>query len=207
MPETTHLAWVDLETTGSDERHDHVIEIGFILTDIDLNVIDEFQSVIQPDALLPSLIQQMVPVVREMHEANGLLNELRSGYGTSIYEADRTIVSILVEHGVERHAGVIAGSGVGHFDRRFVKHHMKKLDRHLAYPAMDVGVVRRFVRDVMGVPLPEFDAAKTGKSHRAMSDIRLHLGEAKWFRSSLAVMEHAAKLEVPGEVGPFDAEA
>ena len=36
----THLLWIDLETTGTDEERDEIIEAGWILTDTNLVALD-----------------------------------------------------------------------------------------------------------------------------------------------------------------------
>ena len=47
MPEVTHYLWLDLETTGTDERRDDIIEVGFIITDKELVEKSYGSSVIQ----------------------------------------------------------------------------------------------------------------------------------------------------------------
>ena len=34
----TWLVWLDLETTGSDENKDRILELGFVITDEALNM-------------------------------------------------------------------------------------------------------------------------------------------------------------------------
>lgn len=36
-----HIIWVDLEMTGLDIEKDHIIEIAVLITDGNLNVLDE----------------------------------------------------------------------------------------------------------------------------------------------------------------------
>jgi oligoribonuclease (3'-5' exoribonuclease) len=43
---TDRLVWIDLETFGLKAATDPVLEIGFRITDLDLNVVDDFQCVI-----------------------------------------------------------------------------------------------------------------------------------------------------------------
>src|SRR5690242_8523654 len=68
------ILWVDLETTGSDETKDDIIEIGAVYTDFELNLISDFTCVIEPcEYALGRLMK--TPVVREMHTKNGLLDD------------------------------------------------------------------------------------------------------------------------------------
>lgn len=78
MADADHLLWLDLETTGTDETKDSIIEIGCILTTPDLRDKEPtatFQRIISPsDEALGRLLRN--GIVREMHEANGLLDDL-----------------------------------------------------------------------------------------------------------------------------------
>ena len=46
-----NLVWIDLEMTGLDPRHDHIIEIATVVTDPNLHVIAEGPvfAIHQPD--------------------------------------------------------------------------------------------------------------------------------------------------------------
>lgn len=44
-----HIAWIDLETTGVDTTQDRIIEICIIKTDLELNEIDRFYSLVNPE--------------------------------------------------------------------------------------------------------------------------------------------------------------
>jgi hypothetical protein len=66
------ILWVDLETTGTDETEDDIIEVGAILTDFDLEVIRMFSAVSRPsDHAYKRMMENKV--VRKMHTDNGLL--------------------------------------------------------------------------------------------------------------------------------------
>ena len=71
-------------------------------------------------------------------------------------------------------AFMLAGSGVGHFDRRFLAAHTPTIERAFWYPVLDVGVMRRMLqyagREDLVPPLPE-----SGKAHRALADARFAL--------------------------------
>lgn len=186
-PPTTHLAWVDLETTGTDENRDPIIEVGFVLTDIDLQPVHTYSAVVQPRVPLSTLMTEMPPVVREMHEANGLLDALRADEGVPLDMVERDLIDIFKRENIDKHAILLAGSGVGHFDLRFIRRQMPEFAKWLAYAVIDIGVIRRFLRDVCdnadAVPASGDAATKT---HRALDDVYQHLNEARHYRTMLS---------------------
>lgn len=178
-----HLLWVDLETTGSDPTKDCIIEVGAILTDQDLNVLGEYSELVAPtEEGLGRLM--MNPTVRRMHEANGLLEELLDLSATPprrVHHVSAHLVHWADDLGARRGRTILAGSGVGHFDRRFIAKWMPLVDKFLRYWCIDIGVVRRAHEMWADTPLPS--DADTRKTHRALDDIRCHLEEAKAFRT------------------------
>ena len=180
MPEVTHLLWIDLETTGIDEKKDEIVEVGFIITDMELNEKTSGSSVIQITENGWRRIEAD-DFIKNMHTENGLLAvaEQHNSELPTAKEYEDFLLNELEKLGVSSHRAMLAGSGVGHFDRRFLATWMPKLNRYLAYPVVDVGVIRRFYRDLCGM---EVSAINDGKTHRALDDISCHLDEAKWFR-------------------------
>src|SRR5215467_6811506 len=86
---TDRLVWIDCEMTGLDLARDALIEIACLVTDGDLAVLDEgIDLVIKPPA---EALNNMLDVVREMHTASGLLEELPSG--VTLAEAQYQVLS------------------------------------------------------------------------------------------------------------------
>src|SRR6266576_546138 len=71
------LVWIDCEMTGLDIERDALIEIACLVTDGELNLLDEgIDLIIKPPA---EALESMPEVVREMRTASGLLAELPGG--------------------------------------------------------------------------------------------------------------------------------
>jgi oligoribonuclease len=180
-----HLVWLDLETTGSSEdKGDEIIEIGCILTNTHLDEISRFTSVVQPTALgLGRLMENKV--VWDMHEQNGLLNDVLYAVqtnrpDTSLNHVTNRILGWLAGAGAQRGHTVMAGSGVGHFDSRFVRKYMPQLQPgFLKYWVIDIGVIRRAHEMWVGTAVSNENDNKT---HRALDDARCHLNEARAYR-------------------------
>ena len=73
MTVNDRLVWIDCEMTGLDIERDALIEIACLVTDAELNMLDEgIDLIIKPPA---EALESMPDVVREMHTASGLLAE------------------------------------------------------------------------------------------------------------------------------------
>lgn len=185
------LLWVDLETTGTDETKDSIIEIGVVATMADLSFLGEFSAVVRPTAEGLGRLYR-TDVVREMHAQNGLLQELLDDIDTTppgVVERD------LLEtmHGIHEGQWILAGSGVGHFDRRFLAAQMPMVERRLRHWCIDVGVVRRAYSMWTGTP-ERHPSWVDGKTHRALDDVRFHVEEARMWRELFVNAEQDARL-------------
>src|SRR4029077_4909818 len=71
------LVWIDCEMTGLDIERDALIEIACLVTDAELNLLDDgIDLIIKPPA---EALDQMSDVVRDMHTTSGLLDDLPGG--------------------------------------------------------------------------------------------------------------------------------
>lgn len=175
------MLWLDLEATGSDVQFDEIIEIGAVLTDPNLLVCsDPFEAVVQPSMFAYDRMANN-EVVREMHVANGLFEECLVAED-SIAVAESKMLKWFAENDIdqEKKRVILSGSGVSHFDRRFIRQWMPNAEQFMIYPHIDVGVVRRFL-DMSGA-LPETEKPAS-KNHRALADAYLHLDEARRYRT------------------------
>jgi oligoribonuclease len=122
----------------------------------------------------------MNPFVREMHMSNGLLDDIEK-YGEPITDVEEYL-TLALSHEGEPGDFILAGSGVSHFDRRFIEAQMPQLAKWLRYYNIDVGVLRRTLelcgRDDLLLP-------KQDKTHRALDDALLHLEELRFVRAAL----------------------
>lgn len=190
MSDITHLLWLDLETTGTDERKDSIIEVGCLLTDTELNEIEgwAYSWVVAPtEAALQRLLTN--PVVRQMHADNGLLWDVLDGKNVLIEDVSDPLLGYLKRASDYKPKTImLAGSGVAHFDRRFLRYHMTSVEDYLAYPVLDVGVIRRAYK-LWHVLTPLDGPDTNAKTHRALEDARLHLEEARAYKRQWAAWE------------------
>jgi oligoribonuclease len=174
------LVWIDCEMTGLDLRNDALIEVAALVTDSELNILGEgVDVVIKPPA---GAVEQMLPIVREMHTASGLLDELEQGM--TLAEAQDLVFDYVRAHVHEARRAPLAGNSVG-TDRGFLARDMPDLEGHLHYRVVDVSSIKELVR--RWYPRVYFQApAKTG-NHRALGDIRDSIEELKYYRAAVFV--------------------
>lgn len=170
------LIWVDLETTGLDPQQDRILEIAVVVTDGQLNVIDQYSSIV---AYPGSTLLLANPTVEDMHRRSGLLAEMRSTAWSPEIEPrslDLRFEAFVAEHGAT--GAPLAGSNV-QFDRNFLRRWMPRLEDAAHYRNVDVSTLKELMRR-WHPEVPEWE--KTG-DHRALSDILDSIAELKFYRA------------------------
>jgi len=179
------FAWVDLETTGSSKEHDLILEMALVLTDATpkLNVLDERQWLVTPTR--EGWYESMSAFVTRMHSDNGLLADMKNAETFPLPLIDSQLVYALQARGFKSKADVmLAGSGVSHFDRAFLRRDLPRFEAVLAYPNMDVGCIRRAL-SLMEHPALMQDAGADQRNHRAMDDVMHHIEELRHYCAEL----------------------
>lgn len=161
--------------TGLDFKNDLLVEIACIITDAELNPIDEgFQIVIKaPEEKL----QNMDPVVVSMHTESGLLPEIPNG--VSLEDAEAALFEYITERVPEANKAPLAGSSV-HVDRIFLQRDMPRVDSYLHYRIIDVSSIKELVR--RWYPKLYFASPTKIGNHRALGDIKDSIIELRYYR-------------------------
>ena len=175
-----NLAVIDLETTGTDENAGSILEVGVVIVGPDLVLLDVASWLVHPN---PDDLANMDQKVVEMHRTSQLLADLEAGDNVHLLEVVDAQLSLLLDKFTIDGRIALAGSGVGHFDSRWLRRHLPHASKRLTYWAYDVGVVRRFLRDLCGWIIPPIDVEKP---HRALDDAVLHLAEMRTYRDALS---------------------
>lgn len=179
------IVWIDVETTGLTAHKEQLLEIAVLVTDLDLNLLDEtgYQATI---AYTPqqaaAMREQAGEYVREMHD--------RSGLWTTIADPERSVAKDVVEASAlayirrlvpEKRTARIGGNSV-RLDLNFLDEHLPAITEHLHYRMVDVSTVTGLAHWWKGVPA--FDKAG---SHTAMADIRESIAELAYLREKLGL--------------------
>lgn len=178
MPRDDLIAWLDLETTGSDINHHVLIETGIILTTATpkLEIVREYSKVHRP-AYWSLYRERMAPVVVDMHTKNKLIEEINGmenrEYAYKQYEEQEEEILEFLGKGTEHIP--LAGSGVCHFDRQYIRRFLPRVDERFTYWSYDIGVVRRMIQLAGNQP----PTTQEGKTHRALDDVRGAIEDAR----------------------------
>lgn len=190
MTDTAWVCWLDLETTGPNETHDPILEVGAVLCRNEPGMPVEYQwswLARQPDDFWTVVHPALDPYVRDMHDTNGLWRALGTNAEQDLAEIDDNFSSLLRQICGGNHVA-LAGSGVSHFDRRFIHAQMPRTDKRFTYWAYDVGVVRRLfdrTNPDLVRPLPA-----QGKAHRGLDDALDHRDE--WLHYEALLTQNGA---------------
>jgi oligoribonuclease len=177
---TDRLVWIDCEMTGLDLASDALVEIACIVTDGDLNAVDDgIDLVIKPPA---EALETMPEVVREMHTASGLLDELPSGI--TLAEAQDLVLSYIRQHVPESRKVPLCGNSIA-TDRSFLARDMPELDEFLHYRMVDVSSIKELAR--RWYPRAYFASPQKHGGHRALADILESIRELRYYRDAIFV--------------------
>jgi oligoribonuclease len=183
------LVWIDCEMTGLDLRRDALIEVAAIVTDPDLRPMDDGIAVIihaEDDVL-----DEMLPVVREMHEASGLTDAVRKST-TTLGEAEKMVLDYVKSHVSDPKTAPLCGNSIA-TDRAFLARDMPALDEHLHYRMVDVSSIKELAK--RWYPRVYQSQPEKGLAHRALDDIRESIIELAYYRRTLFVAQPGPSAE------------
>lgn len=165
-----YLVWLDLETGGLIPARDPVLEVGYVVSfpTPPFQRFDSFSAVVRPTE--PLVLDD---IVRDMHQASGLLAELDDG--DTVAHVQANAAGQLAEWG-DPGEFMLAGSGVARFDRRFLDEQLPDLNQWFRpHDEMDIGSVRRLLKIAGRDDLLAVDTAAI--AHRALPDAISHHNE------------------------------
>jgi oligoribonuclease len=175
------LAWIDLEMTGLDVEQNDIVEIACVVTDADLNAIDDgVDLVVHADA---DALARMDDYVRKMHTKSGLLPEIEAS-DISVTDAQAQVLGYLKQHVAAPGVVPLCGNSIG-VDRRFLDRYMHELDTYLHYRSVDVSSFKELCRRWY----PNLYRKRPNKSeqHRALDDIRESIAELRYYRDAMFI--------------------
>jgi len=198
---TDRLVWIDCEMTGLDLTSDALVEIACIVTDGELNALDDgIDVLIKPPA---EALDNMQPVVREMHTLSGLLAQLSAGL--TLAEAQELVLDYVRGHVPEPRKAPLCGNSIA-TDRAFLGRDMPELDDYLHYRMVDVSSIKELAR--RWYPRVYFASPEKHGGHRALADIRESIRELRYYREAVFVPQPGPDTQAARELAArFTADA
>ncbi len=175
-----YIVWVDCEMTGLEVTIDEICEIGVVVTDGELNMLDAgLQLVIKPS---DTALSNMGEFVTQMHTDSGLIEEIPQGI--AIEEAEQQVLEYIKQWVTEERTAPLAGNSIG-TDRMFLNRQMPELDKFLHYRNIDVSSLKELSR--RWFPRVYFQLPKKTGNHRALADILESIQELRYYRKAILV--------------------
>jgi oligoribonuclease len=170
-----NLIWIDLEMTGLDTFNDRIIEIATIVTDKDLNIIEEgpVVAIKTPQKALDDMDDWNT----NQHNKSGLVKRIESSTYTYL-DAQEMTIEFLSKY-VEKNKSPMCGSGICQ-DRRFLARCMPDLENFFHYRNFDVSTIKEIVKRWY----PEIKFRKEPQ-HIALQDIKDSIEELRFYRNTI----------------------
>jgi len=171
-----NLVWIDLEMTGLTIAKHKIMEIGVLVTDTNLNVLDEkgFVKYIHIDQ---HDVDDMSDVVKNMHTENGLIQKCLES-DMDIKQADVETVEYIKQFVSEKESP-LCGNSIS-IDRNFIEFNMPLLNSFLHWRNIDVSTLKQLYRLWKGT-----EYVKPKGEHEALGDIKESIEELKFYKEKL----------------------
>jgi oligoribonuclease len=171
-----NLIWVDMEMTGLNPDHDRVIEIATIVTDNELNTLEEGPviAIHQPIERL----QAMDEWNTRQHNSSGLVERVLNSGDTEVSAVRKTLD--FLERWVPAGVSPMCGNSICQ-DRRFMARHLPELEAYFHYRNLDVSTLKILMQRWR----PELAAGFSKQAtHLALDDIRDSIAELRYYRET-----------------------
>ena len=172
------LIWIDLEMSGLDPFTDTILEIATVVTNNDLQIIEEGPVVAISQTA--EVLEGMDEWNRKHHRRSGLIDRcLASADGMD--SAKRISLDFLQSH-VGAKQSPMCGNSICQ-DRRFLARCMPELEAFFHYKNLDVSTIGELYRRWY----PEGKRKEFTKEHRhqALADIRESIAELSFYREHI----------------------
>ncbi len=176
---SNNLIWLDLEMTGLNPDSDRILEIATVVTDSDLNIIEE--GPVFAIHRSSSILAKMDDWCTKQHGSSGLTERVKKSR-VSAKKAEQMTLEFLQKH-VPAGKSPLCGNSIAQ-DRRFLYRYMPELEKYFHYRNFDVSVLKIIAKRWYPKVAREF---RKKTKHQALSDIYDSIEEMKYYVQHLLI--------------------
>ncbi len=179
--EKNRLVWLDMEMTGLDPERERIIELAIIVTDNNLEIIEESKVwVVHQEE---SLLLAMDDWNQKTHARTGLIPRVRASTQKEA-EIEQEALAFVQKH-IAKDGSPMCGNTIWQ-DRRFMVKYMPQLEAWFHYRNLDVSTLKELCRRWNPSVAKAF--VKTN-DHTALTDIRESINELAHYRAHFLKMD------------------
>lgn len=176
------LVWCDIETTGLKPQQGVVLEIGFVITDLDLNWLDRYDVLVWDEQYYPQYWDEAIDYVKNMHLDSGLYIEATKA-GKKPAQVEIEMQDWLEGHKISKE-DPLCGSTI-RFDREWLAAHFPQAEGLFSHRVIDNSSVKELCRRYN----PEIyekmaEETKPLKLHRVIPDLEDTIKEFEYYRDN-----------------------
>jgi len=181
MKSNKNLIWIDLEMTGLEPKQHKIIEIATVVTDSELNVLEEGPVIaIQTEQVELDIMDEWCTT---HHGKSGLTARVQQS-DIPMQEAEHQTIEFLKQY-VPAGKSPMCGNSICQ-DRRFMVEQMPKLEAFFHYRNLDVSTLKELSK--RWAP-KVYQSHKKSGAHLALADIHESIDELQHYRKYLLLPE------------------
>jgi oligoribonuclease len=170
------MVWLDLEMTGLNPENDVILELAFLITSPELEVIAKGPEIIINHP--PELFDRMDKWNKDHHTKSGLWKSVQES-NVTLEQATAEVLDFLKQE-LKAKEAPLCGNSIWQ-DRRFLCKYMPTVDDYLNYRCIDVSSIK-----ILANCWYDFKISKPNDdTHRALADIEQSIEELKIYRKTV----------------------
>ncbi|KAG1739151.1 ribonuclease H-like domain-containing protein [Suillus paluster] len=192
------MVWIDCEMTGLDPRRDKILEIAVLITNGNLELVDErgIQFVIRTDETVLNSMDEWCRMQHGKARRHCITESCKTSPHTREYVA-KAVLEYIKKWVPQQRTAVLAGNSV-HADRSFLVEEMPEVIDWLHYRQrpMQVSQDVSSIKELCRRWYPDNQAPKdpSAGKHRALDDIVDSIQELSWYRRNIFVQPVSGKI-------------
>ncbi len=169
-----NLIWIDLEMTGLDPDNDLIIEIATVVTDKQLNILQQGPVISVKQSR--TVLDKMDAWNQKHHGQSGLIDRVLN---SNVTERDAEIQTLdFLRTWIPDGKSPMCGNSICQ-DRRFLHRGMPELEKFFHYRNLDVSTIKELVNRWA----PDLKSGfKKQAAHVALDDILESINELRYYR-------------------------